>query len=680
MKYLYSILILILLTPVLSSQTAEIYKVKGVSIENMDLSVNPSEDFYRFANGNWIKNNPVPPEYSRWGAFSEITKSNESLLISILEDAMNSNSPVGTNKQKIGDLYFTAMDTENIENQKHSPLIPILDKISSIQNKDDLIRTIGFLHQTGISNSFGFFVSQDAKNSSDVIPMFYQGGLTLPDREYYILKDARSEDIRNKYVEHIKNMLVLTGTDESKALSDAKSILAFETILAENFMARVIQRNPDSTYHKMSLLEFKSLSPSIDWDLYFNEIGINENSFSKGTNIGQPKYYAFLNDLVNGNNLELWKTYLNWKVLNNYAEYLSSDFVNENFNFFSGYLSGIKEQEPRWKKSLGIVNRSLGEALGELYVAKAFSPDSKIKILSMIDNIKNALKESITNLDWMEDKTKEQALRKLSTFKVKIGYPDVWRDYSSLQISRNSIIENIIAARKYNFKRMINKIGKPVDLNEWGMNPQTVNAYYSATKNEIVFPAGILQPPFFDANADDAVNYGGIGGVIGHEIGHGFDDAGRKFDADGNLNDWWTPEDNKRYNKLADMVVEHYNSIIVIDSSTVNGELTLGENLADIGGMSLAFYALENSLKDNNNIELIDGFTPQQRFFISWATIWRNTITDDGLRLQLKTDSHSPGVVRGVAPLLHFKPFYEAFNISDDAPIALPLEKRVKIW
>ncbi|HCA43138.1 MAG TPA: peptidase M13 [Bacteroidetes bacterium] len=680
MKNIFAVIFLICFVTNLFSQSSNnIVKVKGVSLDNMDLSVNPAEDFYKFANGNWIKNNPVPPEYSRWGAFSEITKSNESLLISILEEAMISNSPLGTNKQKLGDLYFTAMDTVKIENLKFTPLLPLFEKINSVKNNDDLIKIIGYLHQMGIGNSFGFFASQDARNSSNVIPMFYQGGLTLPDKDYYLSTDKRSEEIRKKYIDHISKMLILTGVDDEIALTDANKIFNFEKMLAEKYMSRVTQRNPDSTYHKMNLSEFKSLSPSVNWDVYFNETGLNENSFSNGTNVGQPRFYAFLNDLFNSNLTEDWKLYLKWKVLNSFAEFLSSEFVNENFNFFSAFLSGIKEQEPRWKKSLGVINRSLGEALGELYVAKAFSPESKSKILNMVDNIKDALRESLNKLDWMEDKTKEQALRKLSTFKVKIGYPDVWRDYSAMNINRNSLVDNIIESRKFNFRRMMNKIGKPVDLYEWGMNPQTVNAYYSATKNEIVFPAGILQPPFFDANADDAVNYGGIGGVIGHEIGHGFDDAGRKFDADGNLNDWWTPEDNKRYNKLADKVVDHYSSIIVIDSSAVNGELTLGENLADIGGMSLAYYALEKSLK-NKKPELIDGFTPQQRFFISWATIWRNTITDDGLRLQLKTDSHSPGVVRGVAPLLHFKPFYEAFNIPDNAPIALPVENRVKIW
>ena len=656
-------------------------KLKGFSVEYMDQSVKPGDDFYRYANGTWLKNNPVPPEYSRWGAFSEITSNNDKIIKSILIECANGTFPQGSNQQKIGDLYFTAMDTMRIENDRFNPLIPYFNKIYAVQTTDDLLKTIAFLQMNGIGNSFGVFAGQDDKNSANVIPNFYQGGLTLFDRDYYLKEDDRSKEIRQKYVEHTAKMFMFTGLDEATSKNYAERILAFETEWAKNFMPRVAMRNPDSTYHKMTIDEFRTMTPNINWTVYFNETGGNSSMFDNGINVGTPRFFQFLDGKFAAGTsvIDDWKIYLKWKLITSTADYLSSDFANEDFDFFSRYLSGIQQQQPRWKEALGFVNGTMAEALGKLYVDKAFSPEAKAKVNAMVQNILATLKETIAGLDWMSQETKEKAFKKLSTFKVKMGYPDKWKDFSALEISRtNTLFENMLNSRRFNYKRNMNKIGKPVDREEWGMFPHLVNASYNPAKNDITFPAGILQPPFFDPNADDALNYGGIGGVIGHEITHGFDDAGRRYDADGNLVDWWTEQDAKNYIQRADMVVEQFNGYVAVDTLHVNGELTLGENLADLGGMAIAYKAFLKTLKGNE--PKIDGFTPQQRFFLSWATVWRDIMTDQERRLRLKTDPHSPGKFRGYAPLTNFQPFYDAFGIKDTDPIARPKDKRVTIW
>lgn len=667
-------------TSVFCQQDDKPKQLKGFSVEFMDQSVKPGDDFYRYVNGTWLKNNPVPPEYSRWGAFSEITKNNDYIIKEILDESAKGTAPHGSNTQKIGDLYFTAMDTVRIENEKFNPLIPYFNKIDAVKSKDDLIKTIAYLQMNGVGNSFGVFAGQDDKNSANVIPNFYQGGITLFDRDYYLKEDDRSKDIRTKYVEHTAKMFMLTGIDAGTSKNYAERILAFETEWAKNFMPRVSMRNPDSAYHKLTIEEFISMTPNINWKLYFIETAADYSIFDNGINVGTPRFFGFLNDKFGQENIiDDWKLYLKWRLITSTADYLSSDFANEDFDFFSRYLSGVQVQQPRWREALGFVNGTMAEALGKLYVDKEFSPEAKQKVNDMVKNILETLKESIAGLDWMSETTKQQAYRKLSTFRVKMGYPDKWKDFSALEINRsNSLLENMLNGRRFNYKRNMNKIGKPVDREEWGMFPHLVNASYNPAKNDITFPAGILQPPFFDPNADDALNYGGIGGVIGHEITHGFDDAGRKYDADGNLTDWWTEEDAKNYNKRADMVVEQFNGYVAIDTLTVNGELTLGENIADLGGMAIAYKAFLKTLKGNE--PKIDGFTPQQRFFLGWATVWRDNMTDQEQRLRLKTDSHSPGKFRGYANLTNFQPFYEAFEIKDTDPIARPKDKRVVIW
>ena len=672
--------LLVINTSVFCQQDEKPKQLKGFSVEFMDQSIKPGDDFYKYVNGTWLKNNPVPPEYSRWGAFSEITKNNDYIIKSILEESASGIATQGSNQQKIGDLYFTAMDTVRIENEKFNPLIPYFNKIDAVKSKDDLIKAIAYLQMNGVGNSFGVFAGQDDKNSANVIPNFFQGGITLFDRDYYLKEDDRSKDIRAKYVDHTAKMFTLTGIDAATSKNSAERILAFETEWAKNFMPRVSMRNPDSTYHKLTIEEFISMTPNINWKLYFIETAADYSIFNNGINVGTPRFFAFLNDkFAQENVIDDWKLYLKWRLITSTADYLSSDFVNEDFDFFSKYISGVQVQQPRWRDALGMVNGTMAEALGKVYVDKAFSPEAKQKVNDMVKNILETLKESIAGLDWMSDATKQQAYRKLGSFRVKMGYPDKWKDFSALEINRsNSLLENMLNGRRFNYKRNMNKIGKPVDREEWGMFPHLVNASYNPAKNDITFPAGILQPPFFDPNADDALNYGGIGGVIGHEITHGFDDAGRKYDADGNLKDWWTEEDAKNYNKRADMVVEQFNGYVAIDTLTVNGELTLGENIADLGGMAIAYKAFLKTLKGNE--PKIDGFTPQQRFFLGWATVWRDNMTDQEQRLRLKTDSHSPGKFRGYANLTNFQPFYEAFSIKDTDPIARPKDKRVVIW
>ncbi|MBS1492585.1 MAG: M13 family metallopeptidase [Bacteroidetes bacterium] len=656
-------------------------QLKGFSVEYMDQSVKPGDDFYKYVNGTWLKNNPVPPQYSRWGAFSEITVNNDKIIKEILEEAAKGTAPQGSNTQKIGDLYFTAMDTARIEADKFNPLIPYFNKIDAVKSTDDLIKTIAFLQMNGIGNSFGVFAGQDDKNSSNIIPNFNQGGITLFDRDYYLKEDDRSKDIRAKYVDHTAKMFMLTGIDEATSRNYAERILAFETEWATNFMPRVSMRNPDSTYHKMTIEDFRAMTPNINWTNYFIEVAADPSIFDNGINVGTPRFYAFLNDKFGKGPVILddWKIYLKWRLISGTADYLSSDFTNEDFEFFSKYLSGVQVQQPRWREALGFVNGTMAEALGKLYVDKAFSPAAKEKVNNMVKNILATLKETIGELDWMSAATKEKAYKKLSTFRVKMGYPDKWKDFSALDINRsNTLFENMMNARRFNYRRNMNKIGKPVDREEWGMFPHLVNASYNSSKNDITFPAGILQPPFFDPNADDALNYGGIGGVIGHEITHGFDDSGRKYDADGNLTDWWTEEDAKNYTMRADKVVEQFNEYVAVDTSHVNGQLTLGENIADLGGMVIAYKSFLKTLKGNE--PKIDGFTPQQRFFLAWATVWRDNMTDQEQRLRLKTDSHSPGKFRGYANLTNFQPFYDAFGIKDTDPIARPKDKRVRIW
>jgi putative endopeptidase len=632
-------------------------------------------------NGNWLKNNPIPAEFGRWGSFIILAEETNKSLKTILENAARSaDAAKGSSVQKIGDIYYTGMDSATIESQGYKPIVPFLDMINSVCCKDKLFEAIGYLHSYRLGSLFGFYAGQDKKSSNDVIPQLSQGGLGLPDRDYYTKTDAKSIEIREKYVQHIVNLFRLIGNDEQTSRTNADIIMKIETRLANSSMTKLQLRDPEATYNKMNLDELKKLTPDFYWDVYFKTLGLEDKSnFEKGINVGMKDFFTEVNKMINEVSLDDWKVYFNWHIVNRTADLLSSDFVNEDFDFNSRIMGGVKQMQPRWKRILGMVNRSAGELLGKVYVDKMFSPKAKERALEMVNNITATLRERIQNLSWMNDKTKEAALYKLSKFNVKIGYPDKWRDYTGLKINRESFFDNMMKASNFSVNFNLNKIGKPVDRDEWGMTPQTINAYYNPSKNEIVFPAAILQPPFFDADADDALNYGGIGAVIGHEITHGFDDQGRKYDGEGNMKDWWTDEDGNKYKELANTVAEQFDNYTVLDSIRVNGKFTLGENIADLGGLTISFYALEKALKGKEK-PVIDGFTPEQRFFISWAQVWRINVTPELSLNFINNDPHSPGIHRVNGPLSNMAEFNTAYNLKEGDNMVRPTDKRVVIW
>ncbi|RPI18850.1 MAG: M13 family peptidase [Ignavibacteriae bacterium] len=648
-----------------------------INKENLDTTISPNDNFYRYANGNWLKNNPIPPEFNRWGSFQMLYDQNSRVLKEILEEAANSNAPKGSNMQKIGDLYYTAMDTNAIDALGTKPIEDILEKINSIKSKEDLVKVIAYYHTLRIQNLFGMYAGQDDKNSSIVIAQFYQSGIGLPERDYYLKEDDKSAELRNKYVDYIKQMFTLIN--DGSADANSKTVMDIETRLAKAHMTNIEQRNPDAVYNKMTLDELVKLTPDFDWRLFFKETGIDEAKLVDGINIAQPKYMQEIDAMLNEVSLNDWKVYLRWCLLNDAAGLLGSKFEDANYDFYGKTLSGSRQKQPRWRTVLNYVNGSLGEALGQLFVEKMFSPEAKERAIEMVRNILAAMRDRITNLAWMSEQTKQMALKKLDGFGVKIGYPDKWRDYTELEINRSSLYENMIRAAQFGFKRMINKLGKAPDLQEWGMLPHYVNAYYSASKNEIVFPAGILQPPFFDPEADDAVNYGGVGGIIGHEITHGFDDGGAKYDVEGNLKNWWSKEDEEKFNALTGKLVLQAGNFAPIDTFKANGKLTLGENIADLGGVTIAYYALMKAI-DGKNVKPIDGFTPQQRFFLSWAQIWRINMTPEITKLFLNTDVHGPNEFRVNGPLSNMPDFQQAFKGKEGDPMVRNNESRIVIW
>ncbi|MEP0822750.1 MAG: M13 family metallopeptidase [Ignavibacterium sp.] len=667
--------LLLFLVIITASATGQ--QTKPLDPANMDLTINPCDNFYYYANGTWLKNTPIPSEYSSWGSFTELAEKNNEVLKEILEAAaMDTRAPKGSNVQKVGDFYATGMDSAAIEALGWKPIEGDLRRIDAIATTDDLQTELARLHASGVGGVFGFFSGIDAKNSTQVIAQISQGGLGLPDRDFYFEQDQKSRDIREQYLKHVAAMFRLIGLDERTAEENAKTVMTFETRLAKASRTRVERRDPDKNYNKMTQQQLAELSPNFRWAAFFETVGSPD---PRDVNVGQPEFLKEVDAMLVEAPLNDWKVYLRWRVLRNAAPALSSPFVDENFRFYGMILTGAKELQPRWKRIRAVINGLLGEALGEMYVAKAFPPEAKAKAMEMVNNLKGAMREHILKLDWMDDSTKSAALRKLNSFGVKIGYPDKWRDYSGLHVDRKSYFENLRRASEFNTAYNLGKIGKPVDKTEWGMTPPTVNAYYSATRNEIVFPAGILQPPFFDFQADDAVNYGGMGAVIGHEISHGFDDQGSKFDADGNLRMWWTAETRKKFEERTAVLGAQFDGYMVLDSLRVNGKLTMGENIGDLGGLALAYTALMNSLK-GKSVGLIDGFTPQQRFFLSWAQVWRRNARPEQVRLQVKTDPHSPAEFRTNGPVVNMQEWYDAFGCGPEGKMYVPAEKRAKIW
>jgi putative endopeptidase len=651
-------------------------KRKFIDPVNMNTAVKPSEDFFEYANGAWLKTTQIPATESRWGSFNELQEFNQNAMKEICEDAAKSPGAKGTSRQKVGDFYAAGMDEAAIEKAGLAPVKPLLDRVMKIKTYKELLEEITVLYMDGSDPLWSLGVDQDDKNSTAVVPKLYQGGIHLPDRDYFLKDDERSKKIRKAYEEHAYNVFKLLGDNDVKAKANAGDVIRFETTLSKASMTRVEMRDPQKIYNKLSLADLEKICPQMNWAEYMKKLGI-ENSY---VIVGQPEFLKEINNQLKNGTLDDWKTILRWNIIKDAIPFLGKAFVDEGFKF-SQNLSGQKEIQPRWKRVSASTDRMLGEALGQVYVEKYFKPEAKQRMMVMVENLSKTYETRIKNLDWMSAATKQKALQKLSTFIRKIGYTDKWQDYTPLSIDRSkSYFENILAAKRFLFKDVASRVGKPVDKTRWGMTPPTVNAYYNPSMNEIVFPAGILRYPFFENDADDAVNYGGIGAVIGHEMTHGFDDEGRQFDSEGNLKEWWTEEDAKKFDVKANLMVEQYNGYTVLDTMHVNGKLTLGENLADLGGVTLAYEAFKNFSPQGKNSDRIDGFTPDQRFFLSWSQVWRSLMRDEAMAQRIVTDPHSPGRYRSNGPLSNFEPFYKAFDVKEGDKMWRPEAKRVKIW
>jgi putative endopeptidase len=643
---------------------------------NIDTTVRPGDNFFMYANGAWLKNNPIPGSETRWGSFNELQENNYKALHDLLTEAAgNKNAKAGSNEQKLGDLYTSGMDSAAIDKAGITPLKGIFQRIDAIKDANGVLAEIAKEHTEGIGQLFGVYVYPDDKNVTKNIAQFHQGGLGMPDRDYYFNKDARTATIREAYKKHQVEVLKLMGMDSATAAKDAAAIYALEEALAKSSMTRVEMRDPYKLYNKFNTATFNKQTPNIDWNTMMQGLKMNPNdSFI----VGMPKFFQEVSKQLKATPVDVWKKYLKFHTVNDMSPYLSSNFDNLHFDFYGKTVRGQQEQKPRWKRVLNVVDNSVGEVLGQVYVDKHFKPEAKQRMLDLVNNLQSTYADRIKRLDWMSDVTKQKALAKLNTFLKKIGYPDKWRDYSKLTITKN-YVQNIMNASAFEYDYMISKLGKPVDKTEWQMTPPTVNAYYNPAFNEIVFPAGILQYPFFDQDADDAVNYGGIGAVIGHEMTHGFDDQGRQYDADGNLNDWWTPEDATKFTQKANVVVDQFNNYTVLDSTHVNGQLTLGENLADLGGLAIAYEAFQKTQQAKSG-EKIDGYTPNQRFFLSWAQVWRANTRPEEMANRIITDPHSPSEWRCNGPLSNMPEFYQAFNVQPGDKMYRADSLRAKVW
>ena len=648
----------------------------AIDIANMDTTVRPQDDFYQYANGTWLKNNPVPSTDSRWGSFSQLMEDNLKKLKGILEETAKKENANGSNAQKIGDYFFTYMDSVKKNAEGVKPLSPYLKQVDDLKSNSELVNVITNLQLKGVRVAWGLYVSSDPKSSNVNIAQANQGGLGLPDKEYYTRTDEESKKLQADYLDHLSKMFQLLGDTKEIAEKNAKVVYDFDMKLAKASMTNVELRDIEKQYNKYNLAELDKKYPNINFTNYLKGLGLPA---AKEVIIGQPEFFKQVDAMIKTTSLEDWKQYMRWNIINSYADQLSDEVSKQNFAFYNTTLSGQKEMKPRWKRAITEVDNVLGEALGQLFVEKYFPEDSKKKVNTMVDNLIAAYRERINGLDWMSAETKVMAQKKLNTIIKKLGFPDKWRDYSKLNVAKNSHLENYINAYTYELNRNFDKLSKPVDKMEWFMSPPTVNAYYNPTTNEITFPAGIMQPPFFFADADDAVNYAAIGAVIGHELTHGFDDQGSQFDEQGNMKNWWTKDDQTKFQAKTKMVVEQYNSYVAIDSLHVNGELTLGENIADLGGVSIAYAAFLKT-EQAKKAEKLDGFTPQQRFFLSWAQIWRTNYTDAALKKQVNTNPHSPSMFRGNGPLTNLPEFYEAFGVKEGDKMFVPVEQRAKIW
>lgn len=661
-----------------SCTQSEAKKGVGINLASFDSTVSPRNDFFHYANGGWIKANPIPADQVRWGSFSILSDNNRKYLREIQEAAAaNQSAAKGSPEQLVGDFWFSAMDTTKIEKEG---VLPIKGEMSSIEKLNDMKGVLSYiakLQTWGANPMFSFYAGQDPKNSEVVVPQVIQGGLSLPDRDYYLKGDDRSKMIREEFVKHVTKMFELYGLDAATAKKNADVVMGIETKLAGSSMTRTELRDPFKTYNKVTLADLDALTPSIKWTEMMNMMNVHGKY--DYLVLGQPDFLKELEVQMKSNSLANWKIYLQWNLLNLAGNVLSNDLVMQDFYFNNQVLNGQKAIQPRWKRMVSLCDGLVGDALGQLYVAKYFPPDAKKKADELVANLMAVYDERIQKLDWMSDVTKKKALEKLHSITRKIGYTDKWKDYAGLEITRDNFFQNLMNATAWNYEFMIQQIGKPVDKTQWGMTPPTVNAYYNPSNNEIVFPAGILQPPFFNKDADDAVNYGGIGAVIGHEITHGFDDEGRNFDAKGNLNSWWLPEDSAKFMTKAQLIIDQFNGYTVLDTLNVNGHLTLGENIADLGGITIAYEAFKRTKQGKGN-EKIDGLTPEQRFFLGFAAIWAGNIRPEAAAQRIVTDPHSPAQYRVNGPLSNIDQFYKAFGIQEGDGLFRPDSIRAKIW
>ncbi|MBS9773855.1 MAG: M13 family metallopeptidase [Tenacibaculum sp.] len=655
--------------------------VPGIVLENMDTSVKPTDDFYRYVNGKWLDKTEIPADRSTWGGFGELRKKTDEDVLVILDDAIKNKSyEVGSDQEKAVNLYESIMDVEARNKQGVEPLKPILAKIEAIKTKKDIE---DFINETASYKGnpfFGFGVFNDMKNSK--MNAGYLGGGSLGlSRDYLVDEDEDTKGKRKKYEEFVSVLFQKIGDSKEVADKNAEKVLAFEVALAKPRMTKEESRDARKKYNPMTVAELQKLCPAINWNAHFKALGVTELD---KVIVTDPNYFKAMSEIFKNSSVENIKTLLRAGTINGAAGYLTTELEKINWEFYAKTLSGAKEQRPRKERALALVNGVIGEALGKLYVAKRFPPEAKKKAEEMIANVRLGFKKRIAQLTWMSEETKKKAVEKLDKLTVKIAYPDKWKDYSKLQIKSvkdgGVLIENLKSVREWAHHRSISKLGKPVDKTEWGMSPQTVNAYFSPLNNEIVFPAAILQPPFYNYQADEAVNYGGIGAVIGHEISHSFDDSGARFDGDGNLNNWWTKEDAEKFAKVGGALIKQYDDLVAVDDVHVNGTFTLGENIGDLGGVQAAYEGLQIFLNKNGRPEKIDGFTPEQRFFLSWATVWRTKSRDQYVRNQVKTDPHAPAPFRGYVPLKNVDAFYKAFDIKEGDKMYLKPEDRVRIW
>ena len=657
-------------------------KKPGIDLSLMDKTVRPNDNFFNFVNGTWVKNTDIPADRTRWGSFDELRQKTDTDALAILNEA--SKNPAyksDTDQGKAINLYKTIMDTVARDKAGIAPLKPYLDKINKVKSVADLQKLMIEMASKGGIGFFGVGVGNDDKNSNRNVVNVGPGSLGLPDRDYYVSDDKDSKEKRDKYVGHVARMLTFLGEKPETAKETAKKILELEIDMSKPRLDRVERRDRRKTYNPMTVADLQKLTPAINWEGYIAGIGLPKVD---SVVVSQPRYMEALQGIFSQNKVEDWKAYMRWTLLNDAANKLSTTIEKANWEFYSKTLSGAIKQRPLNERALQVVNGATGEALGKLYVEKMFPEEAKQKATEMIKYVIAAYENRINNLVWMSPETKEKAIEKLNSMTIKIGYPDKWKDYSALTIKSpaegGTYFDNAMSISNWNFKRNLDKLGKPVDKAEWSMSPQTVNAYYNPSNNEIVFPAGILQPPFYDYKADEAVNYGGIGAVIGHEISHGFDDSGSRYNAQGNLVNWWTEEDLKQFTALGTDLANQYSALEPLPGIKVDGKFTLGENIGDLGGINAAYDGLQLYLKKNGNPGLIDGYTPEQRLFISWATIWRSKMRDEAIKNQVKTDPHTPGMYRAYVPLLNLETFHKAFDIKPGDGMYLEPDKRVKIW